>query len=157
MLRSACVLATLGLAAAASGAAGQPRVRLCPTNVLATASGTAPVARVLRAAERRLAQQTIDSQGQIYHLTPRNAPIDVIVRLATGDSALFERVRHAAASACGGRTATASWAIHYSVPVGLVADTGVYRFFVETRAGWRFWGHWCGAGRSAHWRHAYCR
>src|SRR5262245_9836372 len=117
MRRRALVIAAIGLVGLAYGVSGNARSS-CPTNVL-TESASAPVGVVLRAAERRLAKRTMNTQGTIYHLTPRNAPIELVARLATGAPVLEARVpglaalHHAAAVACGERTAGASWAIRY--------------------------------------------
>lgn len=136
----------------------------CPKDILGDESRFAPIAEVLRAAQRLLAQETINSQGTIYHLTPRHAPIDYIQQLdvygAPVDDQVPGRVAlyRAAASACGEATAHASWAIRYTVPVSLIAGTAGYPFFVKTRTGWRFWGGgWCGVGHSREWRARYCR
>jgi hypothetical protein len=161
----------LGIAVLALGVAAEARTRpssgtatrpSCPENVLAAASGFARVDDVVRAAQQRLARQTINSLGTIYHLTPRNAPINFVAYL--GDVALPDDQRvpgllalyRAAAAACGERTASASWAIRWEIPRSVVAGTGGYAFFVKTRNGWRFWGNWCGAGRSASWRLLHC-
>jgi hypothetical protein len=107
-----------------------------------------------KAAQGRLARTTINSQGTVYRLTRRNAPIDFVERVATADSPFDERVpgrsvlHRAAVSACGRTTADASWAIHYELPVSIIAGPGGWPFFVKTRTGWQFWGYWCGAGKT---------
>jgi hypothetical protein len=131
----------------------------CPSSVVKT---NALVADVLRAAQRKLTTQAWNTQGTVYHLTPQNAPIDFIAQLyTTGIPALDQGVvalHRAAASACGERTAQASWAIHYWVGVGISArpepGNNVYTFFVDTRNGWRFWGSWCDVGKSTRWLRA---
>jgi len=138
----------------------------CPKGVLYRASNIAPVSDVLRAAQRTLARGTLNSQGTIYRLTPRNAPIDLVAHgLAYEDSSMknFNRatpgaltILRAGEKQCGRRLAEASWVIHYDVPVSVIAGPGVYVFFVKTRSGWRFWGKWCGAGQPKAWRRQYC-
>ena len=134
----------------------------CPENVLLTTSATAPVAAVVRAAQRQLAKRTIDSQGTRYQLTPRNAPIVFIAQIGASRSQEDRRtpgllaLHQRAASACGEQTAQASWAVHYDIPVATIAGLGGFTFFVATRAGWRFWGNWCGVGNSPRWREANC-
>jgi hypothetical protein len=134
----------------------------CPSGVLVRASILAPVSSVLHAAQRVLARQTITSQGTTYHLTPRNAPIDQVEQLAIShlerDRAVAGRVaiHRVAAAACGEKIAQASWAIHYQVPVSVIAGPGSFPFLVKTKAGWRFWGYWCGAGRTKAWRQKNC-
>jgi len=132
--------------------------------VLLAESSKASIADVLRAAERQLARETINSQGRIYHLTPRNAPITLLERIATigNGSPLDQRVpglgavHRAAVSACGIAIAQASWAIHYEIPIAVIAGLGPYPFFVKTRSGWRFWGSWCGADKPRQWRNSNC-
>jgi len=135
----------------------------CPKDVLASESRRTPIAVVIRAAQRRLARQTLNSQGTIYHLTSRNAPIDYVQQLGL-DRGYYDQnvpglvgLHRAAAAACGERIAQASWAIHYELPVAQIVGAAGYPFFVKTRAGWRFWGGWCGARKSRSWRTMYCR
>jgi hypothetical protein len=138
----------------------------CPRGVLYRGSSFAPIHEVLHAAQRLLAHETLNSQGTIYHLTPRNAPIDFLQHgLAYEGSAnvAFNRatpgaltILRAGEAECGLRTAQASWAVHYQIPVSVIAGPGAFPFLVKTRAGWRFWGSWCGAGRSKAWRRQYC-
>jgi len=109
-----------------------------------------------------LARQRYASQGTFYRLTPRNAPIDEVFRLAAFHSLLDETqpglvvLHRAAARLCGERTAQASWAIHYSIGVSVIANAAVWTFFVKTKRGWRFWGDWCGAGKRRKWRNSHC-
>jgi hypothetical protein len=170
------LLLLLTLAALAAGCAstsGRQRSQApvssatdCPHGVLYRASTLAPIREVLGAAQRLLARETLNSQGTIYHLTPKNAPIDlvehglayegesnVILNRAAPGALKILRVGEAQ---CGLRTAQASWAIHYQIPVSVIAGPGAFPFFVKTRRGWRFWGNWCGAGRSKTWRRQYC-
>jgi hypothetical protein len=42
------------------------------------------------------------------------------------------------------------------MPESVIANTGVYPFFVKTKRGWRFWGDWCAAGQSPAWRRKNC-
>jgi hypothetical protein len=138
----------------------------CPKGALYRASNIAPVSEVLRAAQRNLARGTLNSQGTIYRLTPRNAPIDLVEHgLAYENSSMkdFNRatpgaltILRAGMKQCGRRLAEASWVIHYDVPVSVIAGPGVYVFFVKTTSGWRFWGNWCGASQSKAWRRQYC-
>ena len=122
----------------------------------------APVKQVLLAAQRLLARQRYGSQGKIYRLTPRNAPIDEVFRAAVLRGPLDETqpglvmIHRAAARQCGEPTAQASWAIHYWIPVSVIANAGGWTFIVKTKAGWRFWGDWCGAGKPRKWRNTYC-
>ena len=155
----------------ASGSASEQRAAVnaapgsCPKGVLARDSVLAPIADVLQGAQGLLARKTINSQGTVYHLTPRNAPIDLIERLATSGKAdpVNQRIpglaliRRAAVSACGEEIAQASWAIHYDLPVSVIAGQGGSAFLVKTRTGWRLWGNWCGAGNTRQWRNTYCR
>jgi len=123
-----------------------------------------PISAVLHAAEQQLARQTMNTQGTVYHLTPGNALIDFIEWLGSGvlGHPLDETfpgllaVYRAGVSACGESTTQASWAIHYSVRVSVIAGAGGWRFFVKTRRGWLFWGNWCGADKSLKWRNTYC-
>jgi hypothetical protein len=138
----------------------------CPKYVLYRASSLAPVAEALRAAQRSLARRTLMAQGVTYHLTPRNAPIVLIAHALAWEgrgNVIFNRfvpgaltILRAGEAQCGRRVAEASWTIHYGLPVASVANTGVYRFFVKTRRGWRFWGDWCGAGQAPTWRRKNC-
>jgi hypothetical protein len=138
----------------------------CPRSVLYRASTLAEGGVVLRAARRLLEPNVINSQGRLYRLTPRNAPIDLVARVTAVDSYVdmrFNRlipgslvIERAGASECGARTATASWAIHYGMPESVIANTGVYTFLVKTKRGWRFWGDWCAAGQSRAWRRKNC-
>jgi hypothetical protein len=123
-----------------------------------------PVAEVTRQAERLLSHQTVETQGTLYHLTPRNAPIDLVASLDLALGLPPARItvpgiaviyRHAAAL-CGKATAAASWTIHYPIPVSEISSAAGWRFLVKTRTGRRFWGNWCGAGKSASWRAANC-
>jgi hypothetical protein len=151
-------LSTKGAVPRLSGAGRFP----CPRHVLSDESIVTPVSRVLAQAQRLLAHQRYGSQGSIYRLTPRNAPIDEVFRLAAIGGALDEtqpglvRLHRAARRQCGERTAQASWAIHYWIPVSVISNAGGWTFLVKTRSGWRFWGHWCGAGKSEKWRNYYC-
>jgi hypothetical protein len=134
--------------------------------VLYRASYYAPIGQVLHAAQRALARETLNSQGTLYHLTPRNAPIDLVEHGLAYDEksmVLFNRatpgalkILRAAEAQCGRRLAEASWVIHYDIPVSVIAGPGTYVFFVKTRSGWRFWGNWCGAGQSRAWRRQNC-
>jgi hypothetical protein len=168
LLRLALLLVIVAHGAVAASSAdsrstGQARA-LCPKGVLADESRRAPVSVVLRAAQRQLAHRRFESQGQSYDLTPNHAPIDFIERVVTlGNGAPLDEtvpgllsVHRVAASTCGERTAQASWAIHYPITVAIIAGLGGYNFFVKTRDGWRFWGDWCGATKSAQWRKKYC-
>jgi hypothetical protein len=134
----------------------------CPRAVLYVASTVAPVKQVLLAAQRLLARQRYSSQGTVYRLTPRNAPIDEVFRTALIGTPLDETqpgliaIHRAGARLCGERTAQASWAIHYWIPVSVIVGTGAWTYIVKTRTGWRFWGNWCGAGKPRNWRNAYC-
>src|SRR5439155_11251487 len=137
----------------------------CPQSVDAAASTSTPVVDVLRAAQQRLAKQTFaGALGKTYHLTPTIAPIDFIERVAIlGNGAPLDQMipgqialHRLAASECGTRTANASWAIHDTIGVSVVAGLGDYSFFVKTVHGWRFWGSWCAATKSSHWRSTYC-
>ena len=134
----------------------------CPRAVLYDASSVAPVKQVLLAAQRLLARQRYGSQGKIYRLTPRNAPIDEVFRAAVLRGPLDETqpglvmIHRAAARQCGEPTAQASWAIHYWIPVSVIVNAGAWTFIVKTKAGWRFWGDWCGAGKPRKWRNTYC-
>jgi hypothetical protein len=165
------LVALIALAMVVSGSATEQRAAvanvapvLCPTDVVGRDSMLAPVAEVLRAAQGELARMTLNTQGTVRHLTPRNAPIDFIERLATfGRAAPLDKrvpglvVTHrAAALACGEAMAQASWAIHYDLPFSLIAGQGGWQFFVKTGAGWRSWGNWCGAGQTRAWRSTYC-
>jgi hypothetical protein len=93
----------------------------CPRHVLAEASLLSPIAVVTRAAQKLLARQTIESQGTLYHLTPRNAPIDVIeagsLAMDVPPSSVtvpgLVTIHRAAVAACGEQTANASWIVHY--------------------------------------------
>jgi hypothetical protein len=138
----------------------------CPSGVLYRSSSFAPIHEVLHAAQRLLAHETLNSQGTIYHLTPRNAPIDflqhglayegsanVVLNRATPGALTILRAGEAE---CGRQAAQASWAVHYQIPVSVIAGPGAFPFLVKTKAGWRFWGSWCGAGRSQAWRRQYC-
>jgi hypothetical protein len=122
----------------------------------------APVKQVLVAAQEFLARQRYASQGTTYRLTPQNAPIDEVFRVASYRSPLdttqpgLVRMHRAAARQCGERIAQASWAIHYWIPVSVIANTGAWTFIVKTKTGWRFWGNWCGAGKPRSWRAHYC-
>jgi hypothetical protein len=152
----------------ASGAAirlsAQGAVAPCPEHVLATASRLTPITVVTHAAQQLLARQTIESQGTLYHLTPQNAPIDVVEALSLAvdrppSSVTVPGVlaiHRVAVAACAERTAAASWAIHYPIPVAIIAKAAGWRFLVKTESGWRFWGNWCGAGRSRERRKSYC-
>lgn len=134
----------------------------CPTAVLYAQSLRASIEAVTSAARQLLARHTINSQGTVYHLTPRNAPIDYVQRIATTGLRLDQTVpglaalHRVAAASCGNRTAQASWAIHYRVPVSVIAGSGGFPFIVKTRTGWRFWGWWCGADKTPQWRKANC-
>ena len=136
--------------------------RACPRGVLYEQSTVAPVKQVLLAAQALLARQQYGSQGTTYRLTPRNAPIDELFRTATlgGPEDATQpgliRLHRAAERQCGERIAQASWAIHYSIPVSVIANAGAWTFIVKTRRGWRFWGNWCGAGKPRRWRTYYC-
>jgi hypothetical protein len=136
--------------------------RGCPHAVLYDASSLASVKQVLLAAQRLLARQRYGSQGTVYRLTPRNAPIDEVLRLAVLHGPLDEtqpglvRIHRAAARQCGELAAQASWAIHYGIPVSVIASAGGWTFIVKTKAGWRFWGNWCGAGKHRRWQNTYC-
>jgi hypothetical protein len=116
----------------------------CPTGVLAQRSTFAPVASVLDEAQRQLSRRTVDSQGTIYHLTPKNAPITYLAQLQPDLHAIYR----AGVAQCGRATADASWAIHYDVPVASTVFAGGWLFFVDTERGWRFWGEWCTAARA---------
>ena len=135
----------------------------CPKGVLVDESERTPITDALRAAQRLLARQTISSQGTVYHLTPRNAPIDYIQQLVVNTSITDQNLpglvglHRAAAARCGEAIARASWALHFALPVAIIAGEGGYPFLVKTKAGWRFWGGWCGAGKSRQWRVTHCR
>ncbi len=134
----------------------------CPRGVLIDESTIAPVHEVLLAAQRLLSRREYGSQGTIYHLTPRNAPIDEVFSAATLGGPFddtqpgLRAIHRVAALRCGRSTAQASWAIHYSIPVSVIASAGGWVFIVKTRTGWQFWGNWCGAGKSRQWRAYYC-
>lgn len=128
----------------------------CPGHVLYRASALASIQGVLHAAQRVLARQTIDSQGTTYRLTPRNAPIDYLQQLGTDRTLPGAAIHRVAAKLCGEQVAQASWAVHYELPVAVIAGSAGFPFFVKTRSGWRFWGYWCGAGRSAAWGRQNC-
>jgi hypothetical protein len=134
----------------------------CPKGVLANESASAPMAVVLRAAQQQLAHRTINSQGTVYHLTPRNAPIDFIERVAAVGTGAGQTlpglvdVHRVAAANCGKTLAQASWAIHYYIPVSVIAAAGGNEFVVRTRVGWRLWGDWCGAGKPRGYRKTNC-
>lgn len=154
---------SLVLAATACGAssvhrqAQTPSSRTgCPQHVLYRASALASIHGVLNAAQRVLARQTTMSQGTTYHLTPRNAPIDYLQQLGTDRTLPGATLRRVAAKLCGEQVAQASWAVHYDLPVAVVAGLAGYPFFVKTRSGWQFWGWWCGAGRSSAWGRQNC-
>jgi hypothetical protein len=160
IILAALVAVAAGFAVARGSATAHSR---CPQDVLPNASATAPVGRVLQAAQRQLANQVIHVQGRRYHLTPRNAPINFIAQIAIANSPAYDEripgllaLHRFAARACGEQTAQASWAIHYDLPVGIIAGGGAYTFFVQTRSGWRFWGSWCGVLKSPKWRRANC-
>lgn len=154
-------VATIASAIAAHTRTSAPATRSsCPHEVVET---NLPVADALRAAQRKLAGLTINTQGTVYHLTPQNTPINFIAQLyTTGTRVLDQRtpglltLHRAAASACGERTAQASWAIHFQVGPAITASNDIYTFLVDTRDGWRFWGDWCGVSESAQWRRANC-
>jgi hypothetical protein len=147
---------------APSGGYGGGGRQPCPKRVLVRASQIASVSEVLQAAQNLLARQAINSQGTIYRLTPRNAPIDYVARVATSGTVFDQTIpgllglHRAAAAACGAATAQASWAIHYNVPVSVIAGSGGFPFLVKTAHGWTFWGSWCGANRSRTWRTSRC-
>ena len=134
----------------------------CPRGVLYVGSTVAPVKQVLLAAQRLLARHRYPSQGRVYRLTPQNAPIDEVLRTARIGTPLDETqpglvaIHRAGGRLCGERTAQASWAIHYWIPVSVIVGTGAWTYIVRTRTGWRFWGNWCGAGKPRSWRNAYC-
>jgi hypothetical protein len=48
-------------------------------------------------------------------------------------------VHRVAAANCGKTLAQASWAIHYYIPVSVIAAAGGNEFVVRTRVGWRLW------------------
>jgi hypothetical protein len=145
--------------------ASLPRIDTkCPTGVLYRASALASASDVLRAAERILARQTLNTQGHLYHLTPRNAPIKVVEQLGIFDPHAPGRdvvpglaaIYRAAVLTCGPQTAGASWAVYYPIAVSVIASAGGYSFLTKTRTGWRFWGFWCGAQKPVRWRNTYC-
>lgn len=146
----------------AAGLNALRRQTTCPTNVLEIESAAAPIAEVLTAAERLLAAQTSNSQGHVYRLTPRFAPIKHVQRLYLTMSKMdmrapgHLRIHSLAAALCGEATANASWAIQYDLILSVIAGSQRYPFLVKTASGWRFWGEWCGAGRPAAWRAANC-
>jgi hypothetical protein len=167
------VLAAIVLAALAAGCGATrvnrevaPSAADCPDGVLFQASANAPGGDVLRSAQRVLSRRTIHSQGTIYRLTPKWAPIDFVARVSAVESRRnvgYNRlipgslaIERAGSAQCGAHKAVASWAVHYGMPASVIANTGVYAFFVKTRSGWRFWGQWCGAGESAAWRRKNC-
>jgi hypothetical protein len=133
----------------------------CPQRVLVVESLTTPVAEALHAAQRLLARQEVNRQGNVFRLTPAQAPIDYIAQLAIVRTVLDEMtpgrlaIHRVAAAACGEAAAQASWALHYPVP-GLTPSNQGYPFLVKTKTGWKFWGYWCGAGRSRTWYERYC-
>jgi hypothetical protein len=168
-------LLVIVLAAVAAGCGAQssdapekalPAAIDCPAGVLFRESRFARVSDVLAAAQRVLARDTINSQGRIYRLTPKWAPIDFIAQVNAVDKRVnvhYNRlvagslaIERAGAAECGALKTNASWAIHYDMPASTIAGTGVYAFFVKTRGGWRFWGQWCGASQSAAWRNKNC-
>jgi hypothetical protein len=169
-----CVLfAALGAAGCSSSSADRAtdtaadlealrRQTVCPADVRVIESVNAPIAEVLRAAERLLAARTAYSQGHVYRLTPRLAPIRHVQRLSMTNSEIDQRapgklrVNGLAAALCGEATAKASWAIQYDLIAAGIAGTQDYPFLVKTASGWRFWGSWCGAGRTSAWRAANC-
>jgi integrase len=165
-LGSAVYFAATSLAreAATSPKVASTRHASCPQGILAYKSTVTPIAEVLRSAQRLLAQQTFSVQGTTYHLTPRHAPIDFIMPLYLLRSPVSDEqvpgratIHRAAARLCGERTAQASWAIRYELPISIIVGSAGYPFFVKTRTGWRFWGYWCGAGHSRAWRTEHCR
>ena len=154
------VAVTLATTTTAQARLTAPR---CPRQVDYEGSAQAPVAAALRAAQRILARGTINSQGRVYRLTPRHAPIDLIARIAIVGGSPLDRtvpgllaIHDVAAKACGSRVAQVSWAVHYELPVSIIAGSAGYPFLVKIRGGWRFWGYWCGAGRSVAWRRRNC-
>jgi hypothetical protein len=134
----------------------------CPKGVLADESSSTPVGVVLGAAQRQLGRRTINSQGTVYHLTPRNAPIDFVERVAAVGTGAGQTlpglvdVHRVAVAACGKTLAQASWAIHYFIPVSVIAGAGRNEFIVKTRVGWRLWGYWCGADKPRGWGKTHC-
>jgi len=133
----------------------------CPKSVVADESSSASIASVLRAAQQQLARRTINRQGTVFHLTPRNAPIDFIERVSAvgtgvGQTLPEPDVRRVAVANCGKTLAEASWAIHYDIPVSVIAGPGAYEFVVKTRVGWQLWGDWCGAGKPRGYRKSNC-
>jgi hypothetical protein len=132
----------------------------CPKGVLADESSSAPIAVVLRAAQQQLARRSINSQGTVFHLTPRNAPIDFIERVSAVGTGVGQTlpadVYRVAVANCGKTFAEASWAIHYDIPVSVIAGPGAYEFVVKTRVGWRLWGDWCGVGKPPGYRKSNC-
>ena len=151
------VLVLGGMAVGAAVASPSPSAG-CPVGVIGGGRGSATASTlvVLRAAQRLLARKTLESQGTLYHLTPTNAPIDYVANLSAGGVPGTQALARFAARTCGQRTATESWAIHYPIPVSVIAVAAGYRFIVLTRGGWRFWGYWCGLGRSTRWKTTYC-
>jgi hypothetical protein len=153
-----------GTACGASSVSREPRsasadATACPRHVLYRASALASINGVLHAAQRVLRRETLEFQGTRYHLTPRNAPIDYLQRLETIPIRTVPgaALRRLAAKLCGAKVAQASWALHYELPISVIAGQGGYLFFVKTRGGWRFWGYWCGAGHTPGWGRANCR
>src|SRR6185437_7218027 len=105
------VVASAGAAALVWGSNADAAVA-CPHGVLSRESEFAPIAQVLRQAQRLVAKRTVNSQGTIVRLTPHNAPMDIVENLRLGFAGSREdylpgasAIYKAAKALCGARTA----------------------------------------------------
>ena len=157
------VVASAGAAVLVRGSNADAAVA-CPHAVLRIESEFAPIADVLRQAQSLLAKRTVKAQGSIVRLTPQSAPMDIVESLRSGSqgarndslpgaSAIYE----AAKALCGARTAEASWAIHWDLPMLPAVTPGEYSLIVKTKHGWQFWGAWdCAGSWGKAWKKYWC-
>jgi hypothetical protein len=138
----AIVAAALICATASSASSAKSVESPCPTGVTPSTATPSSVSALIKAVALAVPHVYSPMTNQAGKEAWRGYVIREVISLATSYPASSERtrLRAAATARCGGRTASASWAVRLGFPnAQSIPSSHSTAYFVPTAGGWRYW------------------